>query len=205
MIILITGGIGSGKSVVSRVLRCMGYEVYDCDSRAKDLMDGSPEIHRRLRHVISPETVNPDGSINRAELSRIVFADPAKLAALNAIVHGAVREDIRLKAEGLRHKAEDPITPCALRLTPITPILFVETAIPVSGGMAGMADAVWEVSAPEQLRISRVQQRSGLSPDQIRARIAAQHSEQVPGAHVIVNDNRQALLPQILKQLTLLH
>lgn len=176
MIILITGGIGSGKSVVSRVLRCIGYEVYDCDSRAKTLMDRSPEIHRRLQHEISPQTINPDGTINRAELSRIVFTDPAKLAALNAIVHGAVREDIRRKAQGL---------------------LFVETAIPVSGGMVDMAEQVWEVTAPEQLRISRVQQRSGLTPDQIRARIAAQHSEQVPGASILVNDNIQPLLPQI--------
>lgn len=181
MITLITGGIGSGKSVVSRVLRAMGYTVYDCDSRAKALMDGSAEIHRRLASEISPSTLNADGTINRPELSRLVFGDASRLAVLNSIVHGAVFDDIRAVHAAMSEGET----------------LYVETAIPVSSGMDRMADRVWEVTAPEHLRIERVERRSGLNLDQIRARIEAQRSEAVPGAAVIVNDGLEPLLPQI--------
>ncbi|MDE6436166.1 MAG: dephospho-CoA kinase, partial [Muribaculaceae bacterium] len=89
-LIAITGGIGSGKSVVSRVLRAMGYPVYDCDSQAKAIMDADAEIHRRLCSEIDAAVVT-DGVIDRKRLAEIVFNDKAKLAVLNAIVHSAVK------------------------------------------------------------------------------------------------------------------
>ena len=95
----ITGGIGSGKSVVSRILRVLEYPVYDCDSRAKALMDADVIIKQQIIHDIDRETIAADGTIDRRRLASIVFADAEKLAALNAIVHSAVRLDIQRWAE----------------------------------------------------------------------------------------------------------
>ena len=85
----IVGGIGAGKSVVSRILKAMGYPVYDTDSWAKRIMDTDSEIHRDLCRLINPEAV-VDGVINRRLLSDVVFADKSLLTTLNSIVHGKV-------------------------------------------------------------------------------------------------------------------
>ncbi len=92
-LIAITGGIGSGKSVVSRILLALGYPVYDCDSRAKTLMDADSTIKRRLIEEIGEATV-VDGIIDRPALSRMVYADAIMLERPNAIVHAAVRADL---------------------------------------------------------------------------------------------------------------
>ena len=123
----ITGGIGSGKSVVSRVLRILGYPVYDCDSAAKSLMDADEEIKRRLIDEIDSLAV-VDGVIDRRRIAEVVFADAEKLAALNAIVHAAVREDI---ASWVFSQDSDR--------------LFVETAILYESGLNRMVDAEWRV------------------------------------------------------------
>ena len=82
-LIAITGGIGAGKSVVSNVLRVMGYEVFDCDSEAKIIMDSDVEIKHRLITEISPLSVSSDGIIDRRHISSVVFSDKSKLEQLN--------------------------------------------------------------------------------------------------------------------------
>ena len=93
-LIAISGGIGSGKSVVSKILTHMHYCVYDCDSRAKILMDTSSTIKQQLKELISPEVINFNNDINRPLLSQIVFNNSTALATLNNIVHSAVKEDL---------------------------------------------------------------------------------------------------------------
>lgn len=185
MLIAITGGIGSGKSVVSRILASMGYEVYDTDSRAKMLMDQSDAVKERLvRHF--GENVVVDGKINRPLLSSIVFGDTEKLRQLNTIVHHLVINDINCNFA--RNECERP--------------KFVETAILYQSGLDKYVDAVWEVTAPESVRVVRVMRRNGLTAEQVSARIASQqHTPRypLPEVHQLVNDNRQPLLPQILK------
>lgn len=184
MLIAITGGIGSGKSVVSQILRILGYPVYDCDSRARTIMDSDCGIHRRLCEQIHPQAV-VGGIVDRQLISSIVFNDTEALTRLNTIVHGAVTADL--------------MTWSAAESTSGHPLQFVETAIPVQSGLCHRVDAIWQVTAPESLRIVRVQRRSGLSPDQIRARIEAQRSESLDGtAHAdIINDGNTPILPQI--------
>lgn len=177
--ILITGGIGSGKSVVSRILRANGHEVYDCDLEAKLLMDRDDEIKRRLCAEIHPEAVDACGVIDRRRLASVVFADSERLAALNRIVHGAVRRDIA-------------------RRMAANPDLFVETAIPVSSGLVDMADEVWQVEAPEDLRIRRVMARNNVSAADVRRRIEAQRAEYIPNARAIVNDGKCSLIRQMI-------
>ncbi|MCC8070392.1 MAG: dephospho-CoA kinase [Bacteroidales bacterium] len=182
-LIAITGGIGSGKSVVSEVLRVKGYAVYDCDSEAKRLMDSSAEIRRRIASDVDPKAILPDGTIDRCRLSSTVFSDGEALERLNSIVHGAVRADLEKwsRKQG--------------------PLCFVETAILYESGLDKMVDEVWEVKAPEELRIKRVERRSHLTRAQVEARIAAQKNGEVehphPCTYSIHNDEIHAMLPQI--------
>lgn len=191
-LIAIGGGIGAGKSVVCRILRAMGYEVYDCDSRARRLMDESEHILAGIGSGICPSavTIGADGrkSICRPVLAEAVFADRNLLDALNALVHGEVRADIR------RWYAVAVASGAAMPL-------FVESAIVVESGLDLMVDAIWEVVAPESVRISRVGVRDGLDETRIRARIEAQNKNMAT-AHcpvaTIENDGVSAVLPRVL-------
>ncbi len=182
--VAVCGGIGSGKSVVCRVLRAMGFKVFDTDAEARRIMDTDPEIHGRLKAEIHPAAV-AEGCVNRPLISEIVFADPQRLKALNEIVHGAVRSELEAWF-GLQSKD--------------AAVCFVETALLYQSGLDRMVDEVWEVEAPEELRVQRVMARNGLSEQQVRARIAAQ-SVRPEREHLcvrrLVNDGVHPLVPQI--------
>lgn len=190
ILIAITGGIGSGKSMICRCLEAMGFKVYDCDSRAKALMDSDSAMIHRISGEISPETVK-DGAIDRKALAGIVFADPGRLAVLNAIVHGAVLADIRR----WRHKYTQE------------PLLFVETAILLESNLHLEVDEVWLVTAGESTRLARACRRDQASPEEIKARM--QRQLPVEKTHldiplrIIDNDGRKAVLPQIQQLLSL--
>lgn len=182
-LIAISGGIGCGKSVVSAILDRLGYHVYDCDTRAKLLMDSSREIMNRLVNEIH-ESVVVDGHIDRKRLSQLVFSDADKLARLNSIVHGEVKTDLSRWAD--RHSDDS--------------LLFVETAILYQSGLDKMVDEVWEVVAPLALRIERVMSRNGCSAAEVESRIASQvvDAESPRGeVHKIVNDGFTPLLPRV--------
>lgn len=181
----ITGGIGSGKSVVSRILRVLGYPVYDCDSRAKALMDADVIIKQQIIHDIDRETIAADGTIDRRRLASIVFADAEKLAALNVIVHSAVRLDIQRWAEACGNSHA-----------------FVETAILFQSGLNETVTDEWRVSAPAEIRIERVMKRNSIARAEVEARMAAQAFSpspemRIPPLHEIINDGGHAVLPQI--------
>lgn len=181
----ITGGIGSGKSVVSRILRVLGYPVYDCDSRAKALMDADELIKQQIIDAIDRETIAADGTIDRRRLASIVFADAEKLAALNAIVHSAVKLDICRWIEKCGR-----------------PHSFVETAILFQSGLNETVSDEWRVAAPDEIRICRVMKRNSLLRTEVEARMASQifvpsQEMRVPPLYEIINDDRHALLPQI--------
>lgn len=181
-LIAITGGIGSGKSIVSRILRIIGYEVYDCDSEARRLMSASDTIRRDIAARISPHVIHADGMIDRPALADIVFNDRGKLEALNEIVHSHVREDIA------RHAMEQQT------------VMFVETAILYESGLDRMVDEVWDVYADTEIRIRRVMARNNITREQVEARIAAQnHVPDTPHPHIIriINDGVVPLLPQV--------
>lgn len=192
-LIAIAGGIGSGKSVVSRILRIMGYRVYDCDSRAKELMGQSEEMKSRIKEEVfsNAVTLSPSGTlqIDRKALAKAVFSDTRKLNRLNEIVHGAVKHDVEQWRE-TNGACGKP--------------LFVETAILYTSGMDQMVDGVWMVEAPMQIRLLRAMGRDNATKEEIAARINKQHSEEVkaaawPHTHtsIIINDGIFPLLPQI--------
>ena len=185
-LIAITGGIGSGKSVVARMVQVMGYEVYDCDSRAKTLMVEDSDVHNALVQAFGSEIYKADGSIDRQHLSAIAFSDKDALARLNAIVHPATALDMKRWADNQAIAGAS--------------IAFVETALLRTAGLDKHVDAIWHVTAPANVRIERVMTRSGLTAEQVTDRIAAQQCEDSikPDEQAIINDNNTALLPQIL-------
>lgn len=180
--IAIIGGIGSGKSVVSRLLSLMGYPVYDCDSNAKRLMDESEDIHRGLVDIFGPPAVTPEG-INRAYISSIAFKDAEKLSKLNSLVHPAVLHDFDRWAQ---QNGE---------------IVFVETAILSESGMSKSVDAVWSVEAPLECRVERVMVRNAMSRQDVMRRISSQATtipDEITSVTHLINDDSHALIPQIV-------
>lgn len=182
-LIAITGGIGSGKSVVSQILRKLGYQVYDSDTEARRLMDDSVAIKKEISNKINPSVINEDGSINRKALSNIVFNDSQKLGTLNHIVHSAVRNDLQLY-----------VTRCN------NTIVFVETAILYQSEIDRMVDEVWDITAPDDIRINRVINRNSLTAEEVKKRIISQEfapEKLHEQTKVIINDDKTAILPQI--------
>ena len=184
----ITRGIGAGKSVVSQILRVMGYEVFDCDCEAKILMDSDLQIKNRLISDIHRDAVDSYGQINRKLISSIVFADKERLALLNSIVHSAVRRRIE-EWKNEKHSR------CHL---------FVETAILYQSGLDRAVDDVIDVVAPDEIRIIRVMKRNNCSRQDVISRIHSQQFTPNTPHHSIteiINDNFCPVLPQLLNYL----
>ncbi len=184
----ITGGIGSGKSVVSHLLRIMGYPVYDSDTEARRLMQSSPEIRQRLSARFGDDIYIGE-ILNRPLLAKRAFGNPEQMARLNAIVHPVVLDDFVRWSE--RHSAS---------------LCFVESAIMYESGFDRLVDEVWAVTAPEALRIKRVMRRNGLSERAIRERMAAQMSEPERlkrATRVLVNDEETSVIQSLVALLNL--
>lgn len=186
-LVAISGGIGSGKSVVSHLLTLLGYSVYDCDSRAKLLMNRSEDVKRELREAFGDDVITPQGMVNRDILSKIIFGNAEALKKVNGIVHPRVVAEIM----SLAGKCNDEY-------------FFFETALPQESGLDKLADAVWLVTAPLETRIERVIKRSGLTREQVMARIASQDYSNIKNNRVeyIINDENKSLTNQLLTLLT---
>lgn len=185
-VIVITGGIGSGKSVVSHILAKLGYEAYDCDSRAKMLMNTSECIKDEIVDSFGKESFGADGRLNTAYIAKIVFADKDALNRLNGIVHPRVRQDISDQIKAYKGDKK---------------LFFVETAILEESGLGDLTDMVWNVTAPESVRIERVKKRNNMEDAAVRARISSQKVRSVATDMTIINDNTTAVLPQIMSLL----
>lgn len=163
-IIGITGGIGSGKSVVSRILRNRGEAVYDCDREAKRIMDTYPTVLRALNERFGDEVCPAEGPINRPALSKKVFSSDEHREWLNGLVHELVRLDFAAH--------------CSARMeTNPLGAYYVESAIMATSGLERLCDEIWVVDAPEEERIRRVAGRDGLSEVEIQSRIESQRKE----------------------------
>lgn len=181
----ITGGIGSGKSVVARILRVMGYPVYDCDRSAARLMCSDAQVVSRLTTLLGEDTYLPDGSLNKPKLSAILFSDGAVRDAVNAIVHPAVIGDF--------------LAWCGSY--PSDSLLFVESAILVESGLLASVDTSIMVTAAPDVRLARIISRDRISRRQALARMGSQMDDEAKAAlcaHVISNNPGDRLLPQLL-------
>ncbi len=185
-VILCTGGIGSGKSVVVRLFRELGVPSYDCDRAAKELYDRDPQLLADVVALCGEGVLDAAGRLDRAALASRIFADPALLAALEDRVHPAVIRDF----ESWKQQQESSL-------------VAMESAILLEKPrFAGLMDYTVVVTAPEAVRIARVMARDGISEARVRERMAAQWSDEARAAKadcILENDDRQALLPAVLQ------
>jgi len=206
--IIITGGIGCGKSVVCQLLQVMGHTVYDCDREAKRLMTSDPLLRRQLQELFGPETYLTDGSLNKPYLSAQIFNDASLLQQMNALIHPAVARDIERKKEKgkgencQRSKEKGQMTKVKGQRSKVNCQLFVETAIHFESGFDKLiqADQVWCVASPLELRIERAMTRDHATREKIQARINNQMSQEEKISRsdaVIWNDNTHSLIEQI--------
>ena len=179
----LTGGIGSGKSVVAKVFATLGIPVFNADDEAKRIMQTSPEIKSKLIQQFGMDIYNESG-LDKEKLASIVFDDPFQLQLLNAIVH-----PVTIQA------AKD----WAAKQT--SPYVIKEAALIFESGAADGLLKVIGVTAPLSLRTHRVMQRDGITKEQVDARMRNQISDTIKMRlcdYVIENNNQQMVLPQVL-------
>ena len=213
MIIGITGGIGSGKSVIAKQLRQMGYEVYDTDSEAKRLIVEDAHVREQITALFGPEAYK-DGVYQTAFVAQQVFNANSQLpiancpspnpllARLNAIVHPAVRKDILRK-----FRSSEGSDAAELLFRGSEVLFFIECAILYTAHLDELCDKVVVVTAPEEVRLARTIARDHSDIDKVRARMRAQNVEEdLNRADIIINNDGNTPIPilceQILKELT---
>src|SRR5579863_5817337 len=158
----LTGGIGSGKSTVSERLAALGAVILDADKAARAVVEpGTPGL-AQIAEAFGPGVLAPDGSLDRAKLAEIVFADESALAKLNAITHPLIRDHIQA--------AED----AAIQAGPDDLVLVHDVALLAEWGRGNEFDLVIVVDVPTETQVERLTKQRGMPEDQARARIAAQ-------------------------------
>jgi len=179
----LTGGIGSGKSTVGRILRLLGVPLFAADEAGRQLLANDPEVHQALRARFG-DSVFSNGTPDRKAIANIVFNEPKALADLNAIIHPAVRKAFRSWA-GEQN----------------APYVVMEAAILAETGGHSAFDRIVVVSAPESIRVQRVMQRDGAGEQEVLARMRNQATEEQRLAiadHVIINDDTRLVIPQLI-------
>jgi dephospho-CoA kinase len=182
----LTGGIGSGKSTVASMLSDLGASVVDADKVGHDVYLPGSEGFRLVREAFGDGIVAADGTIDRKALGARVFADPAMLATLNALVHPLIGAEIRRRIDAARAAA------------PERPIV-VEAAIMLEAGWR-FFDRVWIVVVSPEVAIARVMASRGLSRGEVEARLAAQMSNDERRRHADLVLENDGSLPALRTQ-----
>ena len=181
--IVLTGGIGSGKSTVAHIFNVLGIPVYSADDASKRLMAEDQALKKNIISSFGKESYT-DGELNRKYLSDQVFNDSKKIELLNSLVHPATLKD----AVQWMQKQN-------------APYVIKEAALIFESGFNKLLDFVIGVKSPLSLRIKRVMERDNVTSDQVEARIKLQIDEQEKinlCDFIIVNDEKQMLIPQVL-------
>jgi dephospho-CoA kinase len=176
LLVGLTGGIGSGKSTVARLLERRGATLIDADQLAREAIAAGTPGFDRVVEAFGPEIVGADGDLDRAELADRVFSDPARRSVLESIVHPEVARRFGELVE--EHRGTDRV------VVYVTPLL-------VELGLAPAFDVVVVIMASPHLRVSRVASDRGLSPDEVRSRMASQATDEQRAevAHVLIDND----------------
>jgi dephospho-CoA kinase len=161
-VIGLTGNIATGKSTVARLLRDCGAETIDADHLVHELMAPGTPVWEGIRATFGPQVVRADETIDRRRLGAIVFRDPQALARLEAIVHPAVRVALLEPLAELERRPQPPL------------VVVIEAIKLVEGGLLGLCDALWVVTAPREVQIERLMRTRRLTAEEAAARIDAQ-------------------------------
>lgn len=179
----ITGGIGSGKSYVSRLLMERSVPVYDTDSEAKRLMLENAEIRKGLIKLLGNDVYQENGELNKPLVAGYLFADKQNAERINSVVHPQVKADFNRWAMKQDKRW-----------------VALESAILFESGFEDVVDFVVAVYAPVEIRLKRVQERDGVTESQVRKRMAAQLDDETKcnrSDFVIINDGSKSLEVQV--------
>ncbi|PKQ63344.1 dephospho-CoA kinase [Labilibaculum manganireducens] len=179
----LTGGIGSGKSIVGRAFEMMGIPVYIADIEAKRLMVFDSELRNLLISRFGNQIYDSNFNLNRKLLAEIVFNDSEALQDINSIVHPAVRKDFIRWCE--QHSQ--------------IPYVIQESAIIFDSGLYKNFDKIITVAAKDEIRIQRVMERDSMSRELIVERMRSQlpESVRIEKADFVIYNNTELILPQI--------
>lgn len=186
----VTGGIGSGKSIVCEVLRLHDIPVYNADCEAKNLNDTSPVIREKLTRIFGPELYKND-KLDREKLAHIIFGNEENRRAANSIIH----------PELARHFA------AWIQQRTRFPIVCIEAAVLFESGFHRFVDRTITVLAPIETRVRRVAKRDNLPVGQIELRIKSQMSDEERiklSDFIVFNDDRRSVLEQVSKILQII-
>ena len=185
IVVGITGGIGSGKSIVAGIFHALGIPVYDADHAARKLYETNATLLKKITEEFGVEILDSKGKLDRKKLASIVFEDENNLKKLNKIVHPLVKKDFKDWKE-LHHAS---------------PYLIKEAAILFESGTDKDCDFVITVLAPEQLRVQRVRQRDNRTIAEIKKVMERQSTDEEKisrSKYVVHNDEHHQVLSQVL-------
>lgn len=160
LVVGLTGGVGTGKSTVSRLFRTLGAEVVDADAIVHELQAAGSPLLEQIVEAFGPEVRSSDGELDRPALGAIVFGDTAARKRLNAIVHPAVGVEMARRVAAARARG--------------VPLVIVDVPLLLENGRQGDFDAVVVVYATEEQQVERQQKRDGITREVARQRLAAQ-------------------------------
>ncbi len=179
----LTGGIGSGKSIVAEIFKLRGIPIFNADVTAKNIMNEDEELKEKIINIFGADAYAND-ILNRKYIADIVFNDSLKLERLNALVHPAT---INAAEKWMQNQN--------------APYAIKESAILFESGSNKKLDYIIGVSAPEQLRITRVVKREGIEQSEVLARINKQMNEETKMSlcdFIILNDEQHLIIPQVI-------
>jgi dephospho-CoA kinase len=182
--VAVTGGIGSGKSMVCSLFEKLCIPVFYADDVAKTLLDSDIEIREMLIKNFGTGIFDTNFKLNRTKFASIIFNNKKALSTTNEIVHPVVRKEFNSWAE---HQN--------------SPYVIQEAALIFESGQSEYFDKIITVSAPVEIRIERVMKRDNIAREKVLERIKNQLDEEIKckqSDFIIVNDSKQMLLPQII-------
>ncbi len=179
-VIGLTGGIGTGKTTVARILEDLGCALISSDRIGHQLLEPGTEVYRKVRAEFGPAIISPDGRIDRPALGKIVFHHPERRQRLNQLTHPAIIARIKAEVQRLKANGGDVVIEI--------PLLF-------EAGLAGKdeigLDEIWVVAAAPEIQLARVMARDGLGIEEAKRRIEAQMplEEKIARADVVIYNN----------------
>lgn len=184
MIVGLTGGIGSGKTTVASVFAHFKVPVYSADEASKKLIDSDADLQKALKELLGEEVVK-QGKIDRAYMASLIFSDEGLLQKTNQLIHPAVGRDFK---KWMQQQEEG------------SPYVIREAAILFESGSYRDCDKIIVVSAPREMRVERVMQRSHATRAQVLQRMAHQWPEKEKlerADYVVKNDLTESILKQV--------
>ena len=182
--VIVTGGIGCGKSAVCALLKKRGVPVYDCDAKTKGLYDRRPSLVSRLEKALGAPLRGTDGKLDKARLAALIFSDPRARETVEGMVYPILLQDIR-RWQKRQSAAWGALESAVILSKPV---------------FDGVADGVVLVEAPQELRIARVMQRDGLGREAVIGRIRSQEIPREKADVLLANDGTPQALSEAVER-----